>query len=56
MEDTIYQNNEVKITYEVVDTHEAKINVNGENLIWISRETKDEFVEQLKNLLDNFRI
>lgn len=56
MENTIYSNNEVTITTEVVNTHEAKVNVNGKNLIWISREFEKEFKDKLEALLDNYRI
>ncbi len=59
MEETIYQNNEVTITKEVggtVDHGEAKINVNGKNLIWISRTDVKEFQMKLSALLDNYRI
>lgn len=56
METTIYQNNEVTITLEKVDFVEYKVNINGQNLIWISGETKERFIEDLKNLLDEHRI
>lgn len=55
-EEIIYLNNEVSITIEIVDTNEAKVNINGKNLIWISRESQDEFKNKLKNLLDKYRI
>ena len=53
---TIYSNNSVEITVEIVDSHEAKVNVNGENLIWISRDQLEDFEHALTNLLDNYRI
>lgn len=56
MEDIIYQNNDVTITAKVVDTFESKINVNGENLIWISRQEQSSFKKELSELLDNYRI
>lgn len=56
MERTIYQNNECKITAERVNSVEYKINVNGQNLIWVSIDSIEQFEEQLKNLLDEHRI
>lgn len=56
MEDIIYQNNDVTITAKAVDTFESKINVNGENLIWISRQEQSNFKKELSELLDNYRI
>lgn len=55
---TIYANNDVAIEIERVanDSCEAKVNVNGENLIWISLEEKDEFVKELNDLLNKYRI
>lgn len=53
---TIYENNDVEITSETVDEYEAKINCNGENLIWISAETEPDFRRELKELLDKYRI
>ena len=53
---TVYHNNDVEITIEPVDSHEAKVNVNGQNLIWISRETEWEFKTKLSQLLDEYRI
>ncbi len=52
----IYQNNDVTITTEVVDTHESKVNINGENLMWISRSEESEFKRELSELLDRYRI
>lgn len=52
----IYENNSVQITSERQDEFEAKINVNGQNLIWISRENETEFQEELSELLDRYRI
>jgi hypothetical protein len=40
----------------VVDEAEAKVNINGENLIWISRSEKEQFVKELTELLDKYRI
>jgi len=56
MEKLIYCNNEVKITIEEVDSVEGKVNVNGENLIWISLEEKENFIKELSGVLDKFRI
>lgn len=53
---TIYHNNDVEITIETVDIKESKINVNGSNLIWISRDDQDAFKNELTNLLDKYRI
>lgn len=53
---TIYHNNDVKITSEPQDPSEAKINVNGQNLIWISLSQEAEFKRRLSSLLDEFRI
>jgi hypothetical protein len=53
---TIYENNDVEITSERQDEHECKINVNGQNLIWISREDEMEFKRELSELLDRYRI
>lgn len=56
MEETIYQNNDVTITAKVVDTFESKININGDNLIWISRQEQSNFKKELTELLDKYRI
>ena len=56
MEDIIYQNNDVTITTKAVDTFESKINVNDENLIWISRQEQSNFKKELSELLDKYRI
>jgi len=56
MTEIIYSNNDVKIELEIVDTCEAKININGENLIWISRNESEEFKIKLTELLDMYRI
>lgn len=53
---TIYENNDVLIETERVNELECKVQVNGKNLIWISREDEPEFREQLSELLDRFRI
>lgn len=52
----IYQNNDVTITVEAVDSIEAKVNINDKNLIWISREQETEFIKELNEILDKFRI
>ena len=56
MTKTVYFNNDVEITIEQVDAAESKVNVNGENLIWISSEDESEFKKELSNLLDRYRI
>lgn len=53
---SIYNNNEVNITIDRVDDYEAKVDVNGKNLIWISREQQEEFEKALTDLLDKYRI
>lgn len=53
---TVYSNNSVEITSEVVDVHEVKINVNGANLMWISAEDAEKFKEELTDLLNKYRI
>lgn len=53
---TIYENNEVKITIEVIDDLEAKVNINGENLMWICRSDESLFKKELSELLDRYRI
>lgn len=52
----IYENNTVSIELERVDSMETKVNVNGENLIWIDSASKYEFERELKELLDKYRI
>ena len=52
----IYQNNDVRISSERIDQYEAKININGENLIWISRDQEDAFKNELSELLNKYRI
>lgn len=54
--ETIYSNNEVKITIENVDEHEAMVNINGENLIFISLSEKENFIKGIQDLLDKYRI
>jgi hypothetical protein len=56
MTEVLYQNNDVKITRENVNGVESKINVNGENLMWISNSEAEEFKLKLIDLLDKFRI
>lgn len=53
---TAYHNNDVEITIDHVDEYESKVNVNGKNLIWISREEENEFKQELRKLLDRYRI
>lgn len=53
---SIYNNNDVDISSERIDQYECKINVNGQNLIWISREQELEFKNELSSLLDRYRI
>lgn len=52
----IYQNNDVDITAEVIDTYEVEIKANGECLIVISRSELDDFARKLEHLLDDYRI
>lgn len=56
MPQPIYENNECCIEIERVDNYESKVNVNGENLIWISNESKEEFRQKLVGLLNEYRI
>ena len=53
---TIYENIGVEFVLEEVDEYEAKIKVNDKTLIYISREQEAEFEEELKKLLDKYRI
>ncbi len=53
---TIYQNNSVTISIERVDEYEAKVNINGQNLMWISRDQQEDFIKELTTVLDNYRI
>lgn len=56
---TIYQNNDVEITLEraTPPNHvELKVNVNGQNLIWISAEAAEDFRHELSEVLDKYRI
>ncbi len=53
---TIYHNNDVEITLNIIDKFESKVDVNGQNLIWISNLQADEFKRKLSTLLDEFRI
>lgn len=52
----IYQNNEVVITVDRENEDEASVNINGRNLIWISREEQDEFTKELTKILNKYRI
>lgn len=52
----IYCNNSVLIEVEYVDNQEAKVNCNGQNLIWISIEEAVEFENELTELLNKYRI
>lgn len=54
--ETIYSNNEVEITIENVDKYEAMVNINGENLIFISLYEKEKFIKEMQDLLDKYRI
>jgi hypothetical protein len=56
MAKTIYQNNDVEITMETFDEYETKINVNGKNLIWISKDEESNFKKDLADVLDKYRI
>lgn len=56
MEKTLYENNDVEITLQQVDKFEAKVNVNGQNLIWISITEAEAFQRELADLLDKYRI
>ena len=47
----IFSNNDVVITSERVDQCEHKINVNGQNLIWISSDSLDDFTRELSEVL-----
>lgn len=53
---TVYSNNDVEITIDSSDEFESMVNVNGENLIWISGEDENEFRHELRALLDKYRI
>ena len=53
---TIYQNNDVLIELERVGEYELKVNCNGENLIWISKDDESKFQKELNELLDKYRI
>jgi len=53
---TIYENNDVEILSERQDEYEAKININGQNLIWISLSEEENFKRELTDLLDKYRI
>lgn len=52
----IYENNSVVIEIEYVEPSEAKVNFNGENLIWISSEEAIEFENDLCEVLNKYRI
>lgn len=54
--ETIYESNDVKIVVEKVDKWEGKVNINGENLMWISRSELNDFKQELTAVLDKFRI
>lgn len=56
MENTIYYNNEVRVTIERESQDESTVRMNGDSLIWISNETKDNFAKELNELLDKYRI
>lgn len=52
----VYENDDVLIETVRIDQHESTVLVNGQNLIWISRETEDEFKRELSELLNKYRI
>lgn len=52
----IYINNGVQIEIVMVDSDESKVNVNGQNLVWISTQDVDKFEKELKELLDKYSI
>lgn len=54
--ETVYENNDCKITVNRVDEFECKVDVNGKNLIWISVEQKEEFIHDIQSVLDKYRI
>lgn len=53
---TAYQNNDVEITIQKIDNHESKVNINGENLMWISNSEIEAFKKELSEVLDKYRI
>jgi hypothetical protein len=52
----IYENNDVTIEVTSENIDEATVNFNGNNLIWISRETQEDFILKLTQLFDDYRI
>jgi len=52
----IYSNNDVTISIESINEWETKVNINGENLMWIARETQEDFMKKLTSLLNEYRI
>lgn len=56
MAKTIYQNNSVEITIDRQNSLESEVNVNGQNLIWISNSEEEEFIKELNSVLDKYRI
>lgn len=52
----VYENNGVRIYTEGANVYEVRVQVNGENLIWISGEDEQEFITELADLLDRYRI
>lgn len=54
--ETVYENNDCKITVDRVDEFDCKVDVNGENLVWISTEQKEEFIQDIQSVLDKYRI
>lgn len=53
---TIYENNDVEITSKDANKDECKIDVNGKNLIWISKTEESDFKRELNDVLDRYRI
>ena len=56
MAQVVFENNNCCIEFERVDNYETKVNVNNENLIWISNESTEEFRQELNDLLTKYMI
>jgi len=59
MAKTIYENNDVEIILNNTDEWESEVNVKTSgkgNLIVISAMEKNEFIQELRELLDRYRI
>jgi hypothetical protein len=54
--EVIYQNNDCEITIERGYDLDLKVNVNGENLIWISNDEKENFIRELQSILNKYKI